>query len=51
MPKAARRVAEKYKDYHTPLADNFQILLPNCFCPKQYDLKTFYYFLEYHRAN
>ena len=26
---AARRVAEKYKDYHAALADNFQIFLPN----------------------
>ena len=27
--EAARRVAEKYKDYHTALNDGFQIFLPN----------------------
>ena len=27
--EAARRVAEKYKDYHAALADGFQIFLPN----------------------
>lgn len=42
---AARRVAENYKDYHTALADNFQIFLPNV-PQKMYHFTNYSYAFE-----
>jgi hypothetical protein len=43
--EAARHVAEKYKDYHTALADNFQIFLPNV-PQKMYHFTNYSYAFE-----
>jgi hypothetical protein len=42
---AARHVAEKYKDYHIALADNFQIFLPNV-PQKMYHFTNYSYAFE-----
>ena len=42
---AARKVAEKYTDYHTALADNFQIFLPNV-PQKMYHFTNYGYAME-----
>jgi hypothetical protein len=43
--EAARRVAEKYKDYHLALADGFKIFLPNV-PQKQYHFTNYWYGFE-----
>jgi hypothetical protein len=43
--EAARRVAEKYKDYHTALDDGFQIFLPNV-PQKMYHFTNYRYAFE-----
>ena len=43
--EAARRVAEKYKDYHSALNDGFQIFLPNV-PQKMYHFTNYRYALE-----
>ena len=43
--EAARKVAEKYKDYHTALADGFKIFLPNL-PQKQYHFTNYQYGFE-----
>ncbi len=43
--QTARRVAEKYKDYHTAVADNFQIFLPNV-PQKMYHFTNYSYAFE-----
>jgi hypothetical protein len=43
--ETARRVAEKYKDYHTALAEDFQIFLPNV-PQKMYHFTNYSYAFE-----
>jgi len=43
--ETARRVSEKYKDYHTALADGFQIFLPNV-PQKMYHFTNYRYAFE-----